>query len=640
MYLEVIRQNIRSATSCYVSEKFHNEASYILLENGNKILFLRTQAFANLRDDQIILSQNHRSILYVEYNLKIKVNKIDPLEYPIADILIVSDSKVTSNFRAVVADTPLITGLNYLASSAGKYEFITIKSLYINKGKELINIARINENTKIINNELSSINNDYSDVQIDFSQELINLNIGGLQHIYSEIFRRVFASRLLSQELIDEMQIKHVRGLLLYGPPGTGKTLIARAFAKILGSSEPKLISGPEILSKWVGQSEQNLRTLFEDAEKNPNKLSVIIFDEIDALFKTRGSSASTNSAGDNLVNQLLAKMDGLVQLNNILLIAMTNRKDLLDPALLRPGRFEVQIQIPLPDEKGRFEILRVHTSRLKLSEDVNLEQIAFNTRNYSGAELEGIVKSALSKSIERIIKYKDDKTSKIDEKDKNGIIITSEDFQTGLCDIRPKCIVHKSSNLIFPSEYTSLYNILKKCINQIYEDTSFSFQYSIFLKGISGSGKTTICNIIAKELKLPVILIDRYMLCKNNILDVYNEANNYQHCLILLENIEQLIEYTEINSIYNGGVRFNVLNDILYILSSSKTNRIITIVTSQCDILNTFDTLNQIIDVKLDMPLINVKDTGIISFMEENKINKSKYENLHDNVPIKKLFN
>merc|ERR1711924_260899 len=138
--------------------------------------------------------------------------------------------------------------------------------------------------------------------------------------------------------------------MLLYGPPGTGKTLIARQLAKFLKAAEPKIVNGPEVLNKYVGASEENIRKLFEDAEKEQkqmgenSQLHIIIFDEIDAICKQRGSSKDSTGVADTIVNQLLTKIDGVDALNNILLIGMTNRLDMIDEALLRPGRLEVQI--------------------------------------------------------------------------------------------------------------------------------------------------------------------------------------------------------------------------------------------------------------------------------------------------------
>lgn len=154
--------------------------------------------------------------------------------------------------------------------------------------------------------------------------------------------------------------------------PIAGKTLIARQIGKMLNGKEPKIVNGPEVLNKYVGASEENIRALFAEAEadqeahKEYSELHVIIFDEIDAICKARGSVGGGSGVHDTVVNQLLTKIDGVDSLNNILLIGMTNRKDMLDEALLRPGRLEVQVEIGLPDDKGRLQILKVGSQKDK----------------------------------------------------------------------------------------------------------------------------------------------------------------------------------------------------------------------------------------------------------------------------------
>ena len=166
--------------------------------------------------------------------------------------------------------------------------------------------------------------------------------------------------------------------------PAVGKTLIARQIGKMLNGKEPKVVNGPEILNKFVGASEENVRKLFEDAEADQkmngeaSELHVIIFDEIDAICKSRGSVRDGSGVHDTVVNQLLTKIDGVDSLNNILLIGMTNRKDMLDEALLRPGRLEVQVEIGLPDDKGRLQILKV----LTVSHHINLIPVVFQAKH------------------------------------------------------------------------------------------------------------------------------------------------------------------------------------------------------------------------------------------------------------------
>merc|ERR1719414_892340 len=271
----------------------------------------------------------------------------------------------------------------------------------------------------------------------DFNFE--ELGIGGLSKEFGNIFRRAFAARVFPPHVVRDLGIKHVRGMLLYGPPGTGKTLIARQLAKFLKAAEPKIVNGPEILNKYVGQAEENIRNLFADAEKEQkqqgenSQLHVVIFDEIDSICKARGSKSDSTGVHDSIVNQLLSKIDGVDALNNILLIGMTNRKDLIDDALLRPGRLELHVEISLPDEEGRVQILNIHTASMRkkgyLDSSVSIPALAGQTKNFSGAELAGLIRSATSFAMNRKINHKDIANSK----DMGQVSLTNEDFEQAL---------------------------------------------------------------------------------------------------------------------------------------------------------------------------------------------------------------
>lgn len=353
----------------------------------------------------------------------------------------------------------------------------------------------------------------------DFKFE--DMGIGGLDAEFSTIFRRAFASRIFPPGLIEKLGIMHVKGMLLYGPPGTGKTLIARQIGKMLNAREPKIINGPEVLNKYVGQSEENIRKMFADAEKeykekgDESGLHIIIFDELDAVCKQRGSGAGGGTGvGDSVVNQLLSKLDGVDQLNNILLIGMTNRKDMIDDALLRPGRLEVQIEISLPDEFGRSQILKIHTSKMKennvMGSDVDILELAARTKNFSGAELSGLVKSATSFAFARNIKA--GTTASVSE-DVVNMKVGMQDFLHALDEVKPAFGTDDSElEDVLPFgiiEYSrGISHILKDgmlYVKTVKEQPNLRVM-SVLLHGPRSSGKTALAAKIAQLSDFPFI--------------------------------------------------------------------------------------------------------------------------------------
>ncbi len=215
-------------------------------------------------------------------------------------------------------------------------------------------------------------------------------DIGGLESVKSEL-REAVELPLLKPDVFKRLGIRAPKGFLLYGPPGTGKTLLAKAVAN---ESNANFISvkGPEVLSKWVGESEKAVREIFKKAKQvSP---AIIFMDEIDSIAPRRGASMDSGVT-ERIVNQLLTSMDGIEVLNGVVVIAATNRPDIIDPALLRAGRFDKIIYIPPPEEEGRLKILEVHTKKMPLAMDVNLQEIAKKTEGYVGADLENLCREA-----------------------------------------------------------------------------------------------------------------------------------------------------------------------------------------------------------------------------------------------------
>jgi transitional endoplasmic reticulum ATPase len=216
-------------------------------------------------------------------------------------------------------------------------------------------------------------------------------DIGGLDDVKQQL-REAVEWPLRHQDIFEKMGIRPPKGILLYGPPGVGKTLLAKAAATESGANFIA-VNGPEILSKWVGESERAIREIFRKARTVAP--AIIFLDEIDSIAPARGSRTDSGIT-DRIVNQLLTEMDGIKPLRGVVVIAATNRPDLIDPALLRPGRFDRVIKVPPPDRRARLEILRIHTRRVPLAPDVDLEKLADTTNGYTGADLEALVREAV----------------------------------------------------------------------------------------------------------------------------------------------------------------------------------------------------------------------------------------------------
>lgn len=402
----------------------------------------------------------------------------------------------------------------------------------------------------------------------NFSQ----LGIGGLDDEFATVFRRAFASRIFPPSVIDQLGLLHVKGILLYGPPGTGKTLIARQIGKMLQAKEPKVINGPEVLNKFVGQSEENIRKLFADAEKeykekgDDSELHVIIFDELDAVCKQRGSGAGGGTGvGDSVVNQLLSKLDGVDQLNNILLIGMTNRKDMIDDALLRPGRLEVQVEISLPDEKGRQQILGIHTKKMKdngrLAGDVDLAELAGLTKNFSGAEINGLCKSAASFAFSRHTKAG---TMAGISSDATELVITREDFLGALSEVTPAFGVSEdelTKSMIYGiiRFSSNIDRIIQSCmiyVDGLRSNSTKSPNVSLLFHGPSGSGKTSLAASIAQMSDFPFIkVISPELLVSyrsenaksDQIHKYFTDAFKSPLSILIVDDIEGLIEWNPV---------------------------------------------------------------------------------------------
>jgi transitional endoplasmic reticulum ATPase len=256
--------------------------------------------------------------------------------------------------------------------------------------------------------------------------------VGNLEEAKEEL-REAIEWPLKYPELFANMDANPPKGILLYGPPGTGKTLLAKAVAN---ESEANFISikGPELLSKWVGESEKAVREVFRKARQAAP--CIIFLDEIDSIAPMRGGSFGDSNVTERVISQTLTELDGLEELRDVVVIAATNRPDIVDSALLRPGRFDRMLFIPLPNKDARMEIFKIHTANKKMDKDVNLGDLAKKTERYTGADIAGICNGATMMAIrEHLTKYKDEK--EINEKSKD-LKISMHHFEEAMKKVRP----------------------------------------------------------------------------------------------------------------------------------------------------------------------------------------------------------
>ena len=242
-------------------------------------------------------------------------------------------------------------------------------------------------------------------------------DVGGLEEVKQSL-KEAVEWPITNPESFKRIGIRPPRGILLYGPPGCGKTYIAKALANEVGINFIA-VKGPELLSKWVGESEQHVRDVFRRAKQVAP--SIILFDEIDALAPKRGQDFGTHIT-EQVVSQLLTEMSGIEEMEGVVVIATTNRPDILDSALLRPGRFDRMIYVPAPDEKTRLEIFKIHTKAMPLK-GVDIKKLAKETENYSGADIEALAREAAMNALRRDLKSKE---------------VTKEDFDKALIKVKP----------------------------------------------------------------------------------------------------------------------------------------------------------------------------------------------------------
>jgi len=378
-------------------------------------------------------------------------------------------------------------------------------------------------------------------------------DIGGLTDEIKKV-REMIELPLRHPEIFEKLGIEAPKGVLLYGPPGTGKTLLAKAVANE-SNAHFISISGPEIMSKFYGESEARLREIFKEAkEKSP---SIIFIDEIDSIAPKR--EEVTGEVERRVVSQLLSLMDGLEARGKVIVISATNRPNAIDPALRRPGRFDREIEIKVPDKKGRKDILMIHTRNMPLSDDVNLEKIAAISHGYVGADLEYLCKEAAMKCLRRLLPELNLEDEKLPPETLDKLIVNGEDYQHALREITPSGMreVFIENPDVKWDEVGGLENVKRELQEAVEWPMKYPTLYSklghrmprgILLHGPSGTGKTLLAKAVATEseanfisVRGPELLSKWVGESERGIREIFRRARQASPCVIFFDEVDSI---------------------------------------------------------------------------------------------------
>ncbi|MGY5872120.1 MAG: CDC48 family AAA ATPase [Candidatus Thorarchaeota archaeon] len=424
-------------------------------------------------------------------------------------------------------------------------------------------------------------------------------DIGGLSKELVKI-RETIELPMKSPELFKRLGITPPKGVLLHGPPGTGKTLIAKAVANETGANF-KVINGPEIMSKFYGESEQKLRETFEEAEKNAP--TIIFIDEIDSIAPKRAEV--TGEVERRVVAQMLSLMDGLAGRGQVIVIGATNRVDDIDEALRRPGRFDREIELGVPDQKGRLEILQIHTRAMPLQEDVELEQLASVTHGFVGADLSALAREAAMQALRRALPHIDPETGDIPADILGDLFVTQADFLMALNDVSPSALrefyVEKPD--VKWEDVGGLVKVkvqLKEAVEapikrpEVFREMGIRPPKGVLLFGPPGTGKTLLAKAVATESEANFIsvrgpeIFNKYVgESEKAIREIFAKARQTAPCVLFFDEIDAIMGARGMND--DTGVSQRIVNQFLAELDGMKILQNVLVIgaTNRADILD-----------------------------------------------------
>lgn len=546
--------------------------------------------------DAIYLNREDRGYLNVGLKAPVKIKmcrEVPSIQTLCVKLVNASKKGVVNKNLEVVRDKLVGTVVN-VSTHCGMLDhelwFVEFISLINKEGTE-INFGLVQETTDIILVSPDENKFELNLKNLDFEQ----IGVGGLEKEFKELVKSLFLTRIIPKAVYDRLGIKHTKGCLLHGPPGCGKTRTARQIGKLLNVAEKntRVVNGPELLSKYVGESEKKIRECFEQADLTPAELHILIFDEFDALARER-SNESNSDIGAKIVGQLLTMLDGVREYNNIIVFALTNRIDILDPAILRPGRFSLQLKIDLPDAKGRLEILKIHTRILAENKylDVNFDQLVQGTGGWTGAELELLVQKTVHEVLGSNVDFSDIVAS---AKKLDNFFIQTKHFIQTLSKITPQFSTKVTQLSTLQSRQVKcLSEVNLSLIQPIVKQLQTSKYPRVFcLDGEPKSGKTSLlCYIGLNSNQGQIEYINAAQMLKMSeskkvsfLMDHFADQDK----LLLIDDIELILEFV------SEGIFNRVLLQTLKVLLNDTRHHVI-ITTSYYQRLKAMTILDSVV--------------------------------------------
>ena len=453
----------------------------------------------------------------------------------------------------------------------------------------------ITENTEI------TVSSKAVDTTFENVPDITYEDVGGLKEEVKKV-REMVELPLKRPEIFSRLGIEPPKGVLLYGPPGTGKTLLAKAVANE-SDANFIVINGPEIMSKFYGDSEKKIREIFDDAEKNAP--TIIFIDEIDAVAPKREDTQG--EVEKRVVSQLLTMMDGLKSRGKVIVIGATNRPDALDPALRRPGRFDREVSVGVPDKDGRLQILKIHTRNMPLTKSVKLDEIAAKTHGFVGADLESLTKEAAMSVLRRNIhKFNLEDDVEIPKEILEDLKVTKEDFDNASKTVRPSAM----REVLVETPDTKWDDIggIDKVKQELKEAVEWPLKHpesfkaiginppkGILLYGPPGTGKTLLAKAVANEseanfiqVKGPSLLSMWVGKSEEGVRKIFERARQVSPCIVFFDEIDSLASRRS-NAAQRQRVTESVLNQMLAEMDGIEnlSNVIVIGATNRPDILD-----------------------------------------------------